>query len=556
VPFIDLALQTLSIGVEVSEDDLARVPAAGPLIVAANHPHGVADGLAVAHAMRRGRTDVRILGNELLARIPELREHLIAVNTFRAGTNASALRAALGWLREGHALIVFPAGAVSHVRTPDGRVVDAAWRDGVARLAAAADAPVLPLFIDGANSRLFRLAGRIHPALRTALLPMEFLRHRGRAISLRVGRPITPRRLAALGETPAQTAYVRALTYGLAPGSVARGGSLLTRRSAGKQRLVAPEIPQEQLVGEIDALPESACLLRSGDWAVYCADASCIPIVLMEIGRLREITFRDAGEGTGRERDLDRFDRHYRHLFVWHRERQMIAGAYRVGPTDCILPALGTGGLYTRTLFRYSRSLIRQLGPALELGRSFVRPELQRDSQPLLLLWRGIGQLVARDPRYRVLFGPVSISAEYGVVTRKILARFLLANRHSAELCAFVRPRRPLDRDPHDGSDALVRSAVASDLDQVNEIVRELESGRRGIPILLRHYLKLNAKLLGFSVDPAFGHVLDGLVVVDLMDVNSALLSRYLGKQGARQFLEWHHSPAAAAGLEPCATSV
>jgi putative hemolysin len=554
VPFIDLALRTLSIGVEVGEDDLTRVPSAGPLIVAANHPHGIADGLAAAHVLLRVRTDVRILGNELLARLPELREHLITVNAFCAGvgTNLGALRAALDWLRQGHALIIFPAGAVSHVRTPDGRIVDAAWRDGVARLASAADAPVLPVFIDGANSGLFRLAGRIHTALRTALLPMEFLRHRGRAVSLRIGRPITARRLATLREASAQTAYVRALTYRLAPGQDTRRRSMLTPRSAGERQLIASEVPQEQIVREIEALPGSACLLRSGDWTVYCTDAASIPNVLREIGRLREITFRDAGEGTGRERDLDRFDSHYRHLFVWHREQRLIAGAYRVGPTDRILPARGTGGLYTRTLFRYSRRLIQQLGPALELGRSFVRPEFQRDYQPLLLLWRGIGQLVAREPRYRVLFGPVSISAEYGAVTRQILARFLLANRYSTKLGALVRPRRPLDHDPRDGSDALVRSTVASDLDEVNEIVRELESGLRGIPVLLRHYLKLNARLLGFSVDPTFGHVLDGLVVVDLMDVKPALLSRYLGKEEATQFLAWHSAqPASCADAPP-----
>jgi len=552
--FTVAALRILEIGVDVAAAELAHVPADGPVIVAANHPHGAADGLAIVHALRTVRTDVKLLATELLARIPEMRGQVIGVDVFNQGQgrNRGATAEAVEWLRQGHVLVIFPAGEVSHVGTSDGRVVDGVWRKGVARIAARADAVVVPAFIEGRNSPLFVAAGRVHPLMRTALLPRELLAQRGRIIRVRVGRAVSSRRLSALGDPAAQTCYLRVRSYGLAPNATARR-STLRRFGAARVRPaeVAEPLATSAIARDIAALPEAALLLESGQWAVYCAEAAAIPSVLLEIGRLRELTFRDAGEGTGRERDLDRFDRHYRHLFVWHRERRVIAGAYRVGATDRIVGPHGVSGLYTRTLFRYPRRLLSEMGPALELGRSFVQPAFQRDYQPLLLLWRGIGRLVAKEPRYRRLFGPVSISAEYGTMTRHLLARFLLANRYSPDLGSLVHAKRPLDAAAHDAPDAFVRSTVASRLEDVEEIVRELEGERRGIPVLLRHYLKLDAKLLGFSVDPAFGHVLDGLVVVDLLDVDRALLSRYLGKDGAVGFLAWHAAAVSSRSAAP-----
>jgi putative hemolysin len=553
--FPTAALETLGIGVAIADDDLARVPGDGPLVIAANHPHGAADGLALAHALRAVRSDVKLLATELLARIPELRDHLITVDIFNqgAGRNGAAMRAAAEWLRDGHALVIFPAGEVSHVSAADGRIVDGTWRAGVARLATRTDAPVLPVFIEGRNSTAFVTAGRLHGALRTLLLPRELLRLRGQRVRVHVGRMVPAHRLLAIGGAAAQTAYLRARTYGQAGGASPRSSALRLLRGAARPEPVAEPMPEEALAREVDALPCTARLLDTGPWAVLCAEAVAIPGTLQEIGRLRELTFRNVGEGTGRARDLDRYDEHYAHLFVWHRERRRIAGAYRVARADRVAARHSVSGLYTRSLFRYPRRLLSELGPALELGRSFVAPEFQRDFQPLLLLWRGIGALVAAEPRYRVLFGPVSISAEYGHVTRQILARFLLANRYSARLGALVRPKRPLPQDVAGNADVLVRSTVASRVEDIDEIVRELESGRRGIPVLLRQYLKLNAKLLGFSVDPAFGHVLDGLVVVDLLDIDRAMLVRYLGKEGAARFLAWHRAQEPIASPRPVA---
>ena len=548
-PFPEQALAALDIGLDAGSG-LDRVPAEGPLLVVANHPHGALDGLALTAMLAWVRADVKLLGNRLLSRIPELRDHVLPIDSFcpGAGRNAGGVRAALDWLCGGHALVVFPAGEVSHVRAADGRIVDAPWRDGAARLAARAEAPVVPMFVHGQNSEWFVRAGAISPWLRTALLGRELLRQRGSVVRVSVGRPVSARRLAAIGSAAAQSAYLRVRTYGLAPNAPHRGSLLRTAARPARPETVAAAVDADALVHEVAALPAHCRLLAAKPWQVFYVTAAEAPRAVQEIGRLRELTFRAAGEGTGRAVDLDRFDRHYRHLFVWHEERRVIAGAYRVAATDEVLPERGLPGLYTRTLFRYPATLLRDLGPALELGRSFVRAEFQRDYQPLLQLWRGIGAVVAASPRYRTLFGPVSISAEYGPTTRQLLARVLLARRGSL-LQSFVVPRRPLP-DAADGTEALVHSRVAGTLQEVEALVRELESDQRGMPVLLRHYLKLNAKLLGFSVDPAFGGVLDGLVVVDLLDVDRTLLARYLGKDAARTFVAAHERPRALEVVE------
>jgi hypothetical protein len=284
---------------------------------------------------------------------------------------------------------------------------------------------------------------------------------------------------------------------------------------------------------DVSALGESN-LIESGRYAVYCAGANRLPAVLPEIGRLRELTFRAVGEGTGKARDLDEFDASYLHLFVWDRQRRELAGAYRVCPTDRLGPN-GARGLYTSTLFRFDEALLQRIGPALELGRSFVAPSYQRDFSPLLLLWKGIGRLVALAPHYRHLFGAVSISDRYSATTRNLLATFLSASCSDPRLKGLVQPRHPLPRRP-----AAIAAGSPATFADLSSAVRALEADGKDMPVLLRQYLKLNAKLLGFSVDPSFGGALDGLLVVDLTEVDRPLLDRYLGRGGARSFLETH----------------
>lgn len=493
------ALHTLNIRFEAPHEG---IPATGPLIVAANHPTGAMDGLVLAETVRRRRSDVRILANRLLARIPELAESCFFVDPFggpgAAGRSRAGLRSAHLWLRAGGALVMFPSGEVA------GLEGEAAWNEALGRLALATHARVLPVFLDAHNSRLFYTASRIHPQLRTALLARELLNKRGTRVRVFVGHSIEPRQIAAAGSPTAATNVVRAAVANLEPGC---------------------PIDARLLERDVAALPIEARLLSSGTLTVYCAGAANLPNVLREIGRLRELTFRAVGEGTGQPVDLDRFDDHYEHLFVWNHESREIVGAYRVGRTDRITRTYGIEGLYTRTLFRYDQRLLDRMGPAFELGRAFVRAEYQRSFNGLLLLWKGIGRLLAAAPEYQALFGPVSISSRYQDESQRLLRGFLAQHHLDRELDALVEAVNPVTTRtaPPRGT------AAIADVGELDVLIRRLE-GTQGMPVLLRQYLRLNATLLGFNVDPAFGEALDALMMVDVRRIPLPLRLRYLGE--------------------------
>lgn len=547
--FVEAVLDAMAARIRVTAEEVARIPVSGPVVVVANHPFGGLEGLCLARILLSVRDDVRILANSLLSRLPELRDLFVFADPFGGklapGRNIASLRACRRVLDDGGLLGLFPAGAVARPRLENGRltVADPAWHPAVAWLIRQTGATVVPVHFSGRNSWLFQILGLVHPLARTALLPREFLNKRGHTVTVRVGRPVTQDRLARLPacrQAPDAdaciTRYLRWRTSLLRdrPRRTRRLPPLFPPRNLPRpDALVAPVNPG-LLADELARLPETAVLLRSGDFAVIEAKAADIPLTLQEIGRLRELTFRRAGEGTGKACDLDGFDIHYRHLFLWNTVRQEVAGAYRIGRTDELLAARGAKGLYTSTLFVLKPRFFQRISPALEMGRSFVRPEYQKSYAPLLLLWKGLARLVVREPRYRILFGPVSISNTYKSASRHLMAGYFEDKDSHAGLARLVRPKTPLR-----GQAWLSRAAksLVGDLDDLLTLIDDIEADDKGIPVLLRQYLKLGGKLLAFNVDRDFANALDGLIVVDLLQADQRQLERYMGKAGLAAFL-------------------
>ena len=543
--FADKALEVMPLALKLNEEALDAIPRTGPLVVVANHPFGGIEGVILASLIRRVRPDVKLLANEMLACIPELRDSFFFVDVFGedGGTkrrNAAALRQAMAWVGDGHALGVFPSGAVSHLNVKHRNVADPPWNSSTARIIQRTGATVVPVFFDGRNTNLFQLAGLVHPMLRSAMLPRELLKRRRSHVSLVVGAPIAPDRTAKLTDRRELTNYLRVRTYLLRPRHRHADAAAADPSGTSGQVAVNPPESPTALAEEVAALPAEQTLLSSGDHDVVYARRPQMDALLREIGRLRETAFRQVGEGTGLASDLDRFDEHYVHLLVWNRTTAEIVGSYRMGATDEILPTQGVKGLYTSTLFDFRKKLIQQVTPALELGRSFVHPDHQRSFQPLQLLWKGIAAYCVRYPQYRHLFGPVSISAQYTSMSKNLLMTFLQLHRFLPNLACQIRPKNPPTAPRERDWDPAAFSTVASDLEEVNHLVRELEADGKPMPVLLRQYLKLNAQFLGFNVDPEFGNVLDGLMMIDLPHTPGVVGGRYFGKQPWADYRRHH----------------
>ena len=549
---LEALLAEMKIKLEVQPADLERIPAKGPLVAVANHPFGVLDGASLAVLLSRVRPDVKLLTNSLLEGIPELHEHCIFVDPFNTASsvdkNIKPLKQALDWLRQGGALAVFPAGEVSQWNVRQGQVTDPAWNTVAARLVRKTGASALPVYFCGRNSVTFQLLGLINPRLRTLFLLQEFLQQREKNVQVRIGKAIPSELIANLENDEEATEYLRLRTYllsyrGKKPISLpTKVRSALPRKP---QEAIAAGVPPQLVINDIAALPPDRLLVDNADFAVYAARASELPHALDELGRLREITFRAAGEGTGRAADLDYFDSYYWHLLLWSKEKQELAGAYRAGNTDEVIRAHGIKGLYTNTVFRYDEQLFLKIGSALELGRSFVRSEYQRQYAPLLLLWKGIARFVAAHPETPVLFGAVSISNEYSSLSREMIVRYFeqrqSEDKDSREFADLIQARTPFRAPMLRRWDCGAICGALRDLEELAEPISDVEEDGKGLPVLIKQYAKVGGKLVGFNLDRKFSDVVDGMVVVDLRQTEPSVLERYMGKTGYAHFRRFHN---------------
>lgn len=547
--FCRASLDALNVDYAVTEQELSHVPEKGPLVMVANHPFGGIEGIILSELLLLIRPDVRILGNYLLTQIPELRPHIIAVDPFNpkkaAVANARALKHAMDWIAGGGALLAFPAGEVSHFDLKSKAVVDPPWSPHIGKLAIKAKAKVIPVHIHGRNTFFFNLMGMIHPRLRTALLPRQMVNKEGATIQLTIGEPILWRKLIDFGTSHEVVNFLR-LSTDLLKHRKSRHPKWpsIPLPHSQKRRfqhpIIAP-VPKDQLKQEIESLSEDSQLVSQKEFRVYVTTAYKSPAIMREIGRLRETSFRDVDEGTGRSLDIDSYDTHYLQLFLWNSKTYEIVGAYRIGQTDQILKATGPDGLYSTTLFNYKTEFYDHLDNALELGRSFIRTEYQKKFGCLAMLWRGIGEYVARNCRYRYLFGPVSISQDYHKISKNLMVAFLSHNTMDPHLAPMVKPRKRVKIRKSINHSAPLNLPGKNAIEEISMLVSKIEKDNKGVPTLIKHYLKLNGQFLAFNLDKTFANVIDGLVWVDLLKTDPKLIERFLSPAGTRTFYAYHN---------------
>ncbi len=540
-------LDRLEFHVAVDAAELAQIPTEGPVVAVANHPLGGPEGLALAILLGRARPDVKLFGNFLLAGFTRLRDLFIFVNPFDTPKarheNVRGMKDALRWLRDGHLLGVFPSGEVSHLDVRVRHITDPIWSSNVAGLARRTGATVVPMYFSGANGAVFQMAGLLHPRLRSALLAREMMAKRDRVCDVHIGTPIRPEMLAEFATDEDAIEFLRLRTYALAGREPRRRRRTRQRRHhrvAQALAPIAPPIAPEVLAAEVAAFPEEALLSASRELSAYCVRAEHMPHLMTELGRLREVTFRGVGEGTGQPLDLDPFDRTYRHLLLWNPTCNMLVGGYRLGLTDELLAQGGKRALYVESLFELSDEFLDRLGPAVELGRSFVRPECQKQVAPMVLLWQGVAQFLSRQQRYRRMFGPVSVSNNYRPASRALIMSFLSRPPYLSELAPLAKPRMPFNPKRWLSHDVRSRLDYLRTVEDLNHVVADIEPDGKGIPPLLRQYLKMGAKVVGFNLDPEFGNCLDGLCVFDAAGVDRRVVRRYASEDEVDRFKTAH----------------
>jgi putative hemolysin len=417
-------------------------------------------------------------------------------------------------------------------------VADPKWNTAAARFARKIGCPTVPLFFKGANSIPFHMLGTIHPRFRTLNLARELVKKRKRVIDVRIGSPIPASVLNGYPDAESATDYLRARTYLLHNRPAT--SKVLTILPAPKiNRKIADPAPASATAAEVAALEATHLVASNEDFKVLIANSAEIPHILHEIGRSREETYRQIGEGTGNSLDLDEFDSYYQHMFLWSNRDQRVAGAYRLVTTPTVLAERGIKGLYTSTLFHYDQSFFDHIGPAIELGRSFIRREYQKHYAPLLLLWKGIAKVAQLHPDCPVLFGAVSISSDYHSISRTLIVNFL--NGHIADnMAGWIKPRRGFRGSKFVPKHVHELTHLLMNVEELSSSIQDLERDGKGLPVLIRQYLKIGGKLLGFNVDPNFSNALDALVMADLRTASPAMLDRCMGRAGAAQFRAYH----------------
>ena len=466
------------------------------------------------------------MGNFLLHRIEPLKPYVMPVNPFEERkdikSSLAGFKSAIGHLRDGHPLGIFPAGEVSTHK--EGRLlVEKPWEEAAMKLVQKAGVPVVPIYFHARNSKMFYRMAKLSDTLRTAKLPSELLTQKDPLIKVRIWNPISVEDLKDHTSLTVFSQFIRRKTYMLA--NPFQKKKLLdaipkTLKFPKPPKKIAGPIPLAKMEAEIENLRKTdKRLLTSKNYEVFLSKADAIPYILQEIGRLREITFREVGEGTNNSTDLDKFDRYYHHMFLWDNEAKKLAGAYRLGLGSEIFPRFGINGFYLQDLFRFEPELYDMMSESIEMGRAFIIKEYQLRPMPLFLLWKGIVHTTLRFPEHRYLIGGVSISNKFSEFSKSLMIEFMKSNYYDPYVAQYINPTKEYKVKLKDADKDFIFDESAADLNKFDRIIDEVEPGSLRIPVLIKKYIKQNAKVIAFNVDPLFNNAVDGLMYIKIADL-------------------------------------
>lgn len=525
IEFLDGILADFQIEFEIPEEDLARIPKDGAFITVSNHPLGGIDGILLLKLLLQKRPDYKIIANFLLHRILPLKKYVMPVNPFEdhkdAKSSLTGIKNALLHLSQGYPLGIFPAGEVSTFK--DGKLaVDKPWEEGAIKIIKKANVPVIPIYFHAKNSKLFYFLSNVSDTLRTAKLPSELLTQKHRLIKVRIGKPISVKEQDAFNSLEEFHQYLRKKTYMLANPFEKKNAYINTKnfKLSKSPKKIIDSVATDLITEELKILDKNDSLLfTSKVYRIYLADSKDIPNTLKEIGRLREITFRDVGEGTNKPLDLDRFDKFYKHLFLWDDANKQLVGAYRMGLGKDIFKKHGIEGFYVNELFKIEPELFDMMEATIEMGRAFIIKSYQQRPMPLFLLWKGIVHVTLRYPEYKYLMGGVSISNKFSNFSKSLMIEFMKSHYYDPFIAQYVSPKKEYKVKLNVADKDFVFDTTQADMNKFDKIINEIEPGDLRLPVLMKKYVKQNARLVAFNVDPKFNNAVDGLMYIRIADL-------------------------------------
>ncbi|NQW36821.1 MAG: lysophospholipid acyltransferase family protein [Flavobacteriales bacterium] len=524
--FLDAMVKEFQIDFEIPEEDLKRIPKTGAFITVSNHPLGGIDGILLLKLLASSRPDFKILANFILLKIEPIKDFVLPVNPFdnkkdEGKSSYTGIKQALEHVNNGNPLGLFPAGEVSTYS--DGMLIqDKPWEEAAVKFIKKARVPVVPICFHAKNSTLFYILAKLSDTLRTAKLPSELLTQKRRTIKVRIGNQIPVKDQDEYEDLSKFSDFIRMKTYMLA--NPYKKGLLKiitpTLIFPSQPKTIVTARPTEHLIEEVEQLKVSdATLLTSKNYSVFLADSQQIPNILHEIGRLREITFRTIGEGTNKAIDIDVYDAYYKHMFLWDNDAQRVVGAYRMGLGDEIYKAKGIEGFYVNELFKFEPELYSMLSKTIEMGRAFIINEYQQRPMPLFLLWKGIVHVTLRYPNLKYLLGGVSISNKFSNFSKSLMIGFMKSNYYDPYVAQYVHPKKDYKVRLKDEHKDYIFDASKVDMNKFDKLIDEIEPGSLRLPVLLKKYVKQNARLVAFNVDPKFNNAIDGLMYIRISDL-------------------------------------
>lgn len=528
ISFLNEILRDLKVVFEIDPEELKRLPKEGAFITISNHPLGGLDGILLLKLMLECNPDYKVVANFLLQKIVPLKPYIMPVNPFenlKDKSSVTGIRETLLHLSYGHPLGIFPAGEVSNYQQDDA-IVDKPWGEAALKLIQKANVPVVPIYFHAKNSRLFYILSKLNPLLQTAKLPSELLIQKNRVIRVRIGKPISlgeqkehNESLESYGKFLRKKTYLLSNVYNKDEKKFIRVPSFKLTSTPPPEEIAGPVL-QEMMLQEVEALRKTDHrLLQSKNYEVFLVSASAIPNILHEIGRLREVTFRAVGEGTNNSIDLDKYDQYYMHMFLWDNDARQVAGAYRMGLGKDIFNKYGIDGFYLQELFRFESELHQMMEQSIEMGRAFIVKEYQQKPMPLFLLWKGIVHTTLRYPEHNYLIGGVSISNQFSDFSKSLMIEFMKSHYYDPYVAQYVYPKKEYKVRLKDADKDFVFNETEADLNKFDKLIDEVEPGNLRLPVLIKKYIKQNAKVIAFNVDPLFNNSVDGLMYIRIVDL-------------------------------------